>query len=274
MNGNAEHDFIRGFVKERAAIVLDANKGYLIDARLRSVCREHALADLGALVRALKGRPPDGLVQHIVEALTTNETSFYRDRSYYDALEEHVLPELMTLRRKERRLHLWSAAASTGQEAYSLAMMLADHPELQRWKSRIHATDIDETVLAQARQGKYSDHAVSRGLPASKRARYFEKDGEKWRVRDSIRETVHFAQLNLAGPWPSLEPMDLILLRNVLIYFDVETKKNILERIHRTLRPGGYLLLGGSETTINLTDAFEQVRLGRAVVYRAAAKGA
>ncbi len=266
-----DHEFIRRFVKERAAIVLDANKGYLIDTRLLSVCQAHSFEGLSELVTALRARPSGDLAQDVVEALTTNETSFYRDTSYYEALRDQVIPELIERRSAARSLNVWSAAASTGQEPYSLAMMLADHPELDRWDVKILATDIDEKVLARAREGEFSRHEVNRGLPAADLKRHFEERDGGYRIRDSLKERIEFRQMNLAARWPPMEAMDLVLIRNVLIYFDTATKKTILSRAHGALRRGGYLLLGGAETTLNLTDEFDRVKVGRAVMYRVAA---
>lgn len=265
------HDYIREHVLKASAIVLDSNKGYLIDTRLRVVLRDHDLADLDALVRELQRKPRGDLSQAVVEALTTNETSFFRDLTYYDALEKEVIPALAERRQSTRQLNIWSAACSTGQEPYSLAMMLSEMPQLDDWKIRIHTTDIDRSVLERAKTGEYSQLAVNRGLPAAKLLRHFEKVGSNWRIRGRAKEMVTFGQLNLAKPWPHMSKMDLVLIRNVLIYFNMETKRDILTRARRVMRPGGYLVLGGAETTINLSEAYERVRHGRAVMYKAAA---
>jgi chemotaxis protein methyltransferase CheR len=267
----ADHAFIRQLLRERAAIVLTESKGYLIDSRMPPLCRAHGLAGLSELVKELRRAPHGPLAQEVVEALTTNETSFYRDAGCFDALRERILPEIVERRRRARSINIWSAAASTGQEAYTLAMTIADMPELADWRIGILATDIDEKVLARARTGEYSQAEVNRGLPARQLVKHFEKNGARWRIRETLRRWVRFRRMNLAGPWPAMEPMDLILIRNVLIYFDTQTKRDVLTRARAVLRPGGYVLLGGSETTINLTDAYDRVRLGRTVAYRSAA---
>lgn len=266
-----EHEFIRRHVNEASAIVLDTNKGYLIDARLRVVLREHELPDLATLVATLRKTPRGPLSQSVVEALTTNETSFFRDQNYYNALREEVFPALIERRAGVRQLNVWSAACSTGQEPYSLAMLLAEMDELRDWQVRVHTTDIDRQVLARAQTGEYSQLEVDRGLPKTYLQRHFEKAGKHWRVRGRAKEMVTFGQLNLAEPWPHLPRMDLVLIRNVLIYFSMETKRDILTRARQVMRPGGYLVLGGAETTINLSEQYERVRHGRAVMYRAAA---
>ncbi|MFK7992244.1 MAG: protein-glutamate O-methyltransferase CheR [Sandaracinaceae bacterium] len=268
---SSEHNFIRNHVMEASAIVLDATKAYLIDTRLRAVLREHDIPDLTSLVRELRRKPRGALSQAVVEALTTNETSFFRDLTYYDALRETVIPSLIERRGSARELNVWSAACSTGQEPYSLAMMLADLPALEDWKLRVHTTDIDRNVLERAKSGEYTQLEVNRGLPAANLLKHFEKTGKNWRVQGRAREMVTFAHLNLAKPWPHMPRMDLVLIRNVLIYFNMETKRDILRRARRVMRPGGYLVLGGAETTINLTEAYERVRHGRAVMYKAAA---
>ncbi|MGE0785673.1 MAG: protein-glutamate O-methyltransferase CheR [Sandaracinaceae bacterium] len=271
MSPRPEHDYVRSFVRERAAIVLDENKGYLIDGRLASVCRQHGFAGLPELVGALRADPRSPIAQVVIDALTTNETSFFRDVSYYDALRQEILPELIERRRTQRALTIWSAACSTGQEPYSLAMILAEQKELEGWRIRILATDIDETVLARARTGEFTQLEVNRGLPARQLIAHFEKHGDVWRVKDDVRRLITFEKRNLATRWPAHDPFDLVMLRNVLIYFDTDVRRDILHRAHAAIRPGGYLVLGGAESTINLCDAFVRVRKGKAVLYSVAA---
>ncbi len=262
------HQFIRDFLRQRCAIVLDANKGYLIESRLGPLCPSHDCADLGELVETLRKEPGGALAQDVIEALTTNETSFYRDPNCWRALREEVLPELIRRRARFRTLNIWSAAASTGQEAYSLAMILYEMPALVGWRVNIVATDIDERVLAHASKGEYSQLEVSRGLPNALLEKHLSAVGTAWRVRGHIRRMVTFEKLNLAQPWSRKETMDLVLMRNVLIYFDQATKRDVLVRVADILRPDGYLCLGGAETTLNITGRFIPVRMGRTTMYR------
>jgi len=204
-----------------------------------------------------------------VEAMTTNETSFFRDFHPFEGLKKFVLPDLIARRAAERELTVWCAASSSGQEPYSLAMLIRENlPQLVSWRIRILATDLSSDVLARAREGRYSQLEVNRGLPASLLVKYFEKRGCDWYLRDDIRNMVDFQIVNLASAWPFLPPMDIVMLRNVLIYFGVETKKDILAKVRRVLRPDGYLFLGGSETTFSIDDSFERVQLERATCYR------
>jgi chemotaxis protein methyltransferase CheR len=205
----------------------------------------------------------------VVEAMTTNETSFFRDLQPFEAFSKLVLPELMARREKERRLQIWCAASSTGQEPYSIAMLLREHrPSLQDWKLQIQASDLANTVLERARKGAFTQLEVNRGLPAAMLCKYFQKQGAECQIKDEIRSLIEFFQLNLVAPWPALPATDVIFLRNVLIYFDVATKQQILARVRKVLRPDGFLFLGGAETTMNLDESFERVPYERSGCYR------
>jgi chemotaxis protein methyltransferase CheR len=220
-------------------------------------------------VARLRTAPLNGLQQKVVEAMTTNETSFFRDVQPFEMLKQMVVPELMKRRATERRLNVWCAASSTGQEPYSLAMMLRESfPSLGGWKVRISASDLSTEVLEKARRGRYSQLEVNRGLPAHLLVKYFQRQGVEWQIKDDIRNVIDYRQLNLIEPWPALPPMDVILIRNVLIYFDVETKRQILGKARRLLRPDGYLFLGGAETTLKLDDSFERVEFQRTGCYQ------
>jgi len=265
----AEFDFVRKLVHEQSAIVLEDGKGYLVESRLSPIARKAGLASLSELVARLQSRRDDALQREVVEAMTTNETTFFRDRHPFDALRDVLLPELLAARAKERRLTIWSAASSTGQEPYSIAMLLREHfPELLTWNVRILATDLNEEVLAKARAGQYGQVEINRGLAAPMLMKYFTRDGLKWIISGDLRRMVDFQQMNLAAPWPTMPPIDVIFLRNVLIYFDAPTKKRILANARQLLRPDGVLFLGGAETTINLDDAFERMPHEKAAVYR------
>jgi chemotaxis protein methyltransferase CheR len=264
-----DFDFLRSFVHKRAAIVLDDGKEYLAVSRLEPIAREAGLASVSDLVAQLRQTHTSPLHSQVIDAMTTNETSFFRDIRPYDSLRQHVLPELIERNRNQRNLSIWCAASSSGQEPYSVAMLIHDEfPELAGWRVSILATDISPTMLERTRQGLYSQFEVNRGLPAKLLVTYFTREGASWRIANELRRMVRVQALNLAGPWPHLPPIDLVLLRNVLIYFDIETKQSILGRARQVLGTDGLLLLGGSETTINLDDRYERIQHGAATWYR------
>lgn len=268
--GAADFAFVQELVLRRSAIVLDAGKEYLVDARLTPVARQQGLTSVAALVASLRGGAPPALATAVVEALTTNETSWMRDRHPFDALRDIVVPDLLVRRSRERRIDVWSAACSTGQEPYSIAMLLLDALALHSgWSTSILATDLSSGVVAQARSGVYSQLEVNRGLPASLLVRHFERTGLTWQLKEPLRRAVTFREHNLISPMtPTPTPVDVIFLRNVLIYFDASTKRKVLGLIRASLRPDGYLFLGAAETTHHLDDAFERVQLGSATAYR------
>jgi chemotaxis protein methyltransferase CheR len=201
--------------------------------------------------------------------MATTETLFFRDGKPFDALRNTILPELQRLRGAERKLQIWSGACSSGQEPYSVGMVVREYfPAFASWEVRMIATDISTEMLARSRAGRYSQLEVSRGLPGAFLTRYFERVESEWQLRSEVRKMVEFRELNLAGPWGALPPADLIMLRNVLIYFDVEIKRAVLAKIRKVLRPGGFLMLGTAETTMNLDDSFEMLRSDGASYYR------
>lgn len=264
-----EFHFFTGLLEKQAGIVLEPGKEYLVEARLAPVAREHGLASVGALLQHLRFNPPGRAHWQAVEALTTNETSFFRDEHPFNALREVVLPDLLARRASSRCLNIWCAAASTGQEPYSLAMLLRDSfPQLLNWNLSFIATDLSEAALGRAREGRFNAAEIARGLPPVFRQRYFHQDGDGLRVRDEVRRMVAFRPMNLVGPWPNMPELDLVLLRNVLIYFNVETKRNILQKVHRYLRPDGCLLLGAAESTLHIEESYEVVHLEKTAYYR------
>jgi chemotaxis protein methyltransferase CheR len=267
----AEHDFayIRDLVRARAAIVLEPSKEYLAESRLYPVVRRAGLGSVSELVAALREDDDPDLSEQVVDALTTNETSFFRDVHPFESLRTHVLPDLIERKRLSRSLFIWSAGCSSGQEPYSLAMLIReDFPELADWQVSILGTDVSVAMLERARAGRFGQIEVNRGLPAHLLVRYFRRTGVAWQIDPSIREMVRFRHQNLVDPWPSLPPMDLVLMRNVMIYFDVPTKQEILARVRDTLAPHGYLLLGTSETTLHLDDTFRRHAVGPTGWYR------
>lgn len=265
----ADADYVRDLVHSRSAIVLDASKTYLIESRLVPVARQRGLQDLGELVAQLRREPRGPLQDVVVDAMTTNETSFFRDPNLWNGLRDHVLPEIIAARRSSRSLNLWSAACSSGQEPYSLAMMLLDRfPEVHDWNVRILATDLSAEMMGRAAAGRYSQLEVNRGLPAPSLVKHFKRDGATWQISDRIRQMVEFRMVNLIEPWPFIPAIDVLLCRNVLIYFDLPTKQRILARCSEVLRPDGFLILGGSETTLNVDDRYERIPAGTATGYR------
>lgn len=268
-SGNPDFDYIRELVRRGSAIVLEATKEYLVEARLGPLARKEGLGSLAELVARLRAEQNGPLQRKVIDAMTTNETLFFRDVHPFEALRKTVLPELIAARGPSRHLRIWSAACSTGQEPYTIAMTLRESfPELAAWKLDIFATDLSGEVLAKARAGTYGQIEVNRGLPAKLMIKYFTKQGVDWQVNEDLRKMVDFREMNLAETWPMMQPYDVVFLRNVLIYFDVETKKSILGRVRRLLRPDGYLFLGAAETTMNLDDGFERVQIEKSGAYR------
>jgi chemotaxis protein methyltransferase CheR len=267
--GAAAFEQVQKLVYARAAIVLDPGKEYLVESRLAPIARARGFRDVDELCARLEHRDA-ALIEEVVEAMTTNETSFFRDHHPFEALRRTVLPELIGQRQHTRTLRVWCAACSTGQEPYSLAMLLDEHfPALSTWNVSIRATDIAKSVLDRAKSGRYRQIEVNRGLSARALVRYFLRDGLEWEIRPEIKRRVQFEEMNLIGTWPRSEPFDLVFLRNVLIYFDQMTRVALLHKTREVLRGDGYLLLGGSETTPYDMRSFERVEIARAGVYRA-----
>ncbi|MBK9518533.1 MAG: protein-glutamate O-methyltransferase CheR [Anaeromyxobacter sp.] len=268
--GQADFLFFREWLRRRAAILLEDGKEYLVESRLEPVARKQGLGSVDAVLQQLRGTPTAALELAVVEALTTNETSFFRDWKPFEALRQLIVPAIQKERISERRLDLWSAACSSGQEAYSVGMLLAEHfPALADWQVRLHCTDISREMLERTRAGRFSTLEVNRGLPAPLLLKHFTRDGDAWVVKPALRALLSVSHLNLAGPWPALPPMDVVMIRNVLIYFDVPTKKAILERVRRQLRLGGVLFLGSAETTMGLSDAYRREEGAGTSFYRA-----
>ncbi len=249
---SAEYGFLRQLVFNRSQNALDPSRDYLFDAKLTRILRNHGMSRIDELVRHLKSESDPALECSIAEAMTINETSFFRDNRPFDLLRNELLPKLIEARRHTRSLRLWSAACSSGQEALSLAMLLRDSfPMLLGWDICIEATDICAEVVERAKQGRYHRIEMNRGLPARFIVRYFDRSGEDWVVKPEVRAMCNFRQANLCGPqFPfsrAADRFDVIFLRNVMLYFSPETRRTVLTRIHRVLEPDGYLLLGASE---------------------------
>ncbi len=255
--------YIAGLAKGLSALELDEGKEYLVESRLAPVATEAGCTSLEALcvrLRAESGYGP--LSNRVIDALTTNETLFFRDFHPFETLRLHVLPELIEKRAAMRRLTVWSAACSTGQEPYSLAMLLSEHfPQLASWDVRITATDISPTVLAKAREGRYTKLEVNRGLPASYLIKYFQSDNKDWVLKEPLRKMVEFRELNLIGSWAGVGIFDLVFIRNVLIYMNSPTKMGILGNVRRHMADDGALLLGSAETLLGEWGIF-RARVG------------
>ena len=247
-----DYGYLRRIVYDVSQNVLDASRDYLFDTRLNKVLRNQGMSDLGELVHQLRLRKDTALQREVAEAMTINETSFFRDLRPFDLLRKELLPKIIEARRHRRALRIWSAACATGQEAYSLAMLLLEHfPMLVGWNIVIEGTDICSEAVDRAKEGSYQRIEVNRGLPARYLVRYFEHLGDEWIVRPEVRRLCHFRQANLCGPTPffnrSADRFDVIFLRNVMLYFDQATRRKLLAGTHRLLAPDGVLFLGSSE---------------------------
>ncbi len=263
--------YVRHLAKVNSAIVIGEDKRYLVETRLSPLAEQTGFHSLAALIDALRvADKPGPLHVRTIDALTTNETSFFRDRYPFEAFGNTVLPRLIEARKSTRRLRIWSAAASTGQEAYSISMLIRErYPELLNWDVRIIGTDISETVLKQARDGIYGQHEVARGLPSPLLAKYFlENEQGRWQIRPEIRSMTEFLPINLIGHWPSLPVFDFIFIRNVLIYFDLDDKRKILSRICQNLAEDGLLALGTAESTVQVTQLLLPTTIDKAVFFQ------
>jgi chemotaxis protein methyltransferase CheR len=260
--------FVRDLVYDRSAIVLDESKQYLIESRLDPIVRARKLSSIDSLIAQAREGAKD-LQTELVEAITTNETFFFRDLAPFEALREKVLPGLFTARASRRALSIWSAACSTGQEPYSLAMLLREQfPAEAGWPVRIVATDLSRPTLERAKAGRYRQIEVNRGLPAALLVKYFKREGAEWVISPELRTPIEFRLLNLIDPWPPGLRPDVVFLRNILIYFDVGTKRTLLERVRRIIPRDGALFLGAAETTLSIDDGWERVAFKNCSYYR------
>ncbi len=253
-----DYEFLRRRLKERSGLVLSADKQYLVESRLLPVVRRSGLSSLGELVAALRAAPECALMTAVVEAMTTNEFFFFRDKTPFEHFRQTILPALLAARRASRSIRIWSAAASTGQEPYSLAMCLKEMGrDIAGWHIEIIATDLSNEVLEKARAGLYTQFEVQRGLPIQLLIKHFSQCGDLWQIAPDIRGMVKYRQLNLLHDFSQLGPFDLIFCRNVLIYFDQDTKTSVLNRLAALTAADGYLVLGAAETVVGLTDRFK-----------------
>jgi chemotaxis protein methyltransferase CheR len=264
------YKFLQDYVYRESGIVLEDDKHYLLQARLMPILKKDQLKTIDDICDRLRAGNAD-LRQRVVEAMTTNETLFFRDPAVFDALKTQIVPALMKTREATRRLSFWSAAASSGQEAYSLAIMLLEMGlPAQGWSIQIMGTDLSNQVLDRARQARYMQIEVNRGLPAPYLVRYFSKQGLEWQLKDNIRSMASFLKFDLRQSPSSLGTFDVVFCRNVLIYFDAPTKKKILGGLRGALRDDGCLLLGGAEAILDLDGGYARQVVGQASVYRKA----
>lgn len=254
-------------LKDETAVVLETGKEYLVESRLTCLMREEGYASLSDLIDDVLRRGNPALNQKVLLALTTNETSFYRDIAPFELLRTQVIPELVKARSGTRALTIWSAACSTGQEPYSLAILLRESfPELGNWNVRILASDLNPNVIAKSRQAVYTSLEVSRGLSTHLLEKYFIQRGDLFFVKEEIKSMVTFFEQNLISPWTA-RPVDVLFMRNVLIYFDTETKRQLFEKVRASLAPDGYLFLGTAETPYRIVEGFRKV-MGASNVYQ------
>jgi len=271
-----DFDFIAQLVRQRAGIVLTPDKMYLLESRLSPLARKEGLPSLDDLVAVVRSRREERLIAQVVDAMTTNETFFFRDKTPFDHLKEAVLPALAPARRGQR-IRIWCAACSTGQEPYSIGMLLDQNPQLTGGVPvEIIATDISDRCLERAKQGLFTQFEVQRGLPIQMLMQYFTQQDDQWRVSERLRSMVTFRKQNLLEPTAGLGKFDVVFCRNVLIYFDAPTKTDILDRIAAQLNPGGFLILGAAETVIGVSQSFEptQERRGLYKLVQRAVKAA
>jgi chemotaxis protein methyltransferase CheR len=254
----SEFDYLRKLLKDRSGLMLSTDKQYLVESRLLPVAHRCGIADLSELTRKLRGDKAESLVVEVVEAMTTNESFFFRDKLPFEHFRDTIMPALLAARAAQRRIRIWCAAASTGQEPYSLAMTLREMGQVTAgWQIEILATDYSTQVLEKAKSGIYSQFEVQRGLPIQLLIKYFDQVGDTWQITPDIRAMVHYRAFNLLHDFTHLGVFDLVFCRNVLIYFDQPTKSQVLDRLARVIAEDGYLVLGAAETVVGLTDGLK-----------------
>ena len=261
----SDFDLYRDLLREKSGLTLTQDKCYLLDSRLTPVARKWNYPNLEGMTMALRAMPKPELIKDVVEAMTTNETSFYRDSKPFDQFRDVILPHLMKTR-PGKRVRIWCAAASTGQEPYSLAMLIKENAaKLPGWNFEIIATDIDTNVLDLARRAEYSQFEVQRGLPIQMLMKYFEQKADRWALKSDVKSMIQFKQFNLLDSMAPLGKFDIIFCRNVLIYFDRETKAKVLSNMTGLLPDDGFVILGGAETVLGITDTLKPMENTRGI---------
>lgn len=253
--------YLSGLVRERSGLVLTEDKTYLLESRLNPVARKWGANGLPELTRLLRGQRNERLLCDVTEAMTTNESFFFRDRTPFDLFRDHAVPTLMgsAERARTKKMRIWSAACSSGQEAYSLAMTIDEQRDWAGWQFEIFGSDLSQEMVTRAQEGLYSQFEVQRGLPVKLLMKHFKQEGSQWRISEEMRRKASFRTFNLLGNPASLGRFDVVFCRNVLIYFDPPTKSQVLERISRIMAPDGMLFLGGAETILGVSDRFKPV---------------
>jgi chemotaxis protein methyltransferase CheR len=276
MIARADYETLRKVLVGNSGHHLEDGKEYLVERRLQSVAGSLGFRDMAGLVGHLRNTSDARVTKLVCEAMTTNESLFFRDGRPFDLMKERILPEILERRRSSRRLRIWSAACSTGQEAYSLAMLLADYrPSLAGWNIEILGTDYSSQVVERARDGVFNHFEAQRGLPIQLLVKHFDqKDGNNWQVKDPIRRMVGFRELNLMDSFRQLGTFDVVFCRNVLIYFHDQGKRDVLERLAQVVAPDGYLFLGSSETALGVTSAWRTVPGASTTLFQRAAPDA
>lgn len=255
-----DFEFIAQLLKQRSGLTIGPDKAYLLESRLNPVARKHGFSGLNDLIQGLRLRGDQTLTRDVVEAMTTNESFFFRDTKPFDQFRRLVLPHLLDKRAGKRSFRIWSAACSSGQEPYSLSMILKEfEAKLAGWRVEMIATDLSNEILDKAREGLYSQFEVQRGLPVQLLVKHFAQEGDRWRISSDIKRTVTFRTFNLLDDPAPLGQFDVVFLRNVLIYFDQPTKTKVLERVAKQMAPDGFLYLGGAETVLGISDKFQVV---------------
>ncbi|MBN4056393.1 protein-glutamate O-methyltransferase CheR [Rhodothermus sp. AH-315-K08] len=264
-----DYDYFCELVHRHSGIVVGKGKTYLLEARLSPIVRDEGMETLSDLAAKLRLSTRTELHTTVIEAMTTNETSFFRDTDPFDAMRDHLIPKVMEERTKERSINIWCAACATGQEPYTIAMTLREHfPELATWRVNILATDLAHKIINYAKAGTYNGIEIKRGLSERLRDKYFRQEGEYWQINQDLRQMINFRQMNLIDAWPLIPQMDVVFLRNVLIYFNLPQKQHILIKLRKVLKPGGSLFLGKAETTYLIDTSFKRVPIGKAVTYQ------
>ena len=261
--------YLAQMVRDHSAIVLDDTKAYLVESRLGPLLYSEGVRDIDELAHRLRDDRFGPLRRKVLDAMTNNETWFFRDLYPFEALKTAILPQLISRPENIRSLSIWSAACSSGQEIYSVAMLIRENfPSLLNLNTMLLGTDVSDAILQRAEAGRYSQLEVNRGLPALLLAKYFQQEGREWQLKRNVRDMARFRYVNLSAPFPHLGPFDVVFLRNVLIYFGMDMRRQILARIRQVLRPGGVLFMGAAETTLNLDDSYERVPFQKSFYYR------
>jgi chemotaxis protein methyltransferase CheR len=261
--------FFADMLKETSGLALTKGKEYLLESRLNELAKILGLKDLDALYQKAKFQCPPKLKEQIIEAMTTNETYFFRDQHPFDALQKNIIPEVIKKNSATKRMKIWSAACSTGQEPYTIAMILAEHfSSIATWNTEILATDISKQAVQKGREGRFTQVEVNRGLPITMLIKYFKQEGAFWIADAKLKKNLRFQPFNLMAPFTGKSGFDIILCRYVLIYFDPQTKKQILGKLTNALAPGGFLMLGATETPIGLSPNMKRVMFGKTTCWQ------